>query len=41
MPFAAPQRRGTYEVSITVSQAVDAVRGIPSPNVVSFEVRVE
>jgi hypothetical protein len=39
--LVAPSRPGNYEVEIRVSQAVDGMRGVPSPSKVRFPVRVQ
>ena len=38
--LVAPSRPGNYEVEIRVSQAVDGIRGVPSPTGVRFPVKV-
>jgi hypothetical protein len=38
--LVAPQRPGSYEVEIRVSQAVDGMRGVPSPSAYRFPVSV-
>jgi hypothetical protein len=39
--LVAPNRAGNYEVEVRVSQAVDGMRGVPSPSGFRFPVRVE
>jgi hypothetical protein len=39
--LVAPTRPGDYEVEIRVSQAIDGMRGVPSPSGVRFPVRVQ